>query len=133
MQTYTYTWHDPNDNTSQSFKGDSYTQISYAPCYTGVAIKVYDAGVEVGFRCYQPGSLVITPNNDGVDPAQKFDCLNGGCIPKSTYNTPGVFANLAACQSGCAKNSNCTGECVSAEELAALQQAASNLRSRLCK
>ncbi len=65
-------------------------------------------------------------------PDLKYDCLNGGCIPKTTYNTPGVFPSLAACQSGCAKNSNCTGECVSADELAALQQAAGTVRSRLC-
>ena len=69
---------------------------------------------------------------DGVNPSQSYDCLNGGCIPKSTYSTPGVFASLAACQSGCATNSNCTGECVSTAELTALQQAASNLQSKFC-
>jgi hypothetical protein len=69
----------------------------------------------------------------GVNPQEPYDCINGGCVPKTTYNTPGVFASLAACESGCAKDSNCTGECVSAAELAALQQAANNLKSRLCK
>jgi hypothetical protein len=73
----------------------------------------------------------ITLVCDGLDTGP-VDCLNGYCVPASTYNTPGVFANLAACQSGCAQNSTCTGECVSAEELAALQQAANNLRARLC-
>ena len=67
-----------------------------------------------------------------VSPNQAFDCLNGGCIPKSTYGTPGTFANLTACQYGCAKNSDCKGECVSAEELAALQQAASALQAKIC-
>ena len=68
----------------------------------------------------------------GINPSQPYDCLNGGCIPKNTYNTPGAFANLAACQSGCAKNSNCAGECVDPAELAALQQAASHLQSKIC-
>jgi hypothetical protein len=68
-----------------------------------------------------------------VDPEQPYDCLNGGCVPKTTYNTPGIFSTLAACLSGCAKNSNCTGECVSAEEIAALQQAANKLQSKICK
>jgi hypothetical protein len=63
---------------------------------------------------------------------QPYDCINGGCIPKTTYGTPGVYPNLAACQSGCAKNSNCTGECVSSLDLATLQQAADALKSRLC-
>jgi hypothetical protein len=67
-----------------------------------------------------------------VDPAQKFDCLNGGCIPAKTYNTPGKYASLAACEGGCAKDSPCDGECVSAAEIAALQQAAEAIRSRLC-
>ena len=70
---------------------------------------------------------------DSISPNQKYDCINGGCVPKITYSTPGVFANLAACESGCAKNSNCTGECVSAPEIAALQQAANNLQAKNCK
>ena len=67
-----------------------------------------------------------------IPPNTRYDCLNGGCIPKTTYGTPGVFPSLAACQSGCATNSTCTGECVLAEELAALQQAANTVRPRLC-
>jgi hypothetical protein len=68
----------------------------------------------------------------GVAANQPFDCLNGGCIPKTTYNTPGKYASLAACRSGCAKDSNCAGECVSAAEIAALQQAANLVRNKLC-
>jgi hypothetical protein len=60
------------------------------------------------------------------------DCVNGGCVPKTTYNTPGVFPNLAACQSGCAKNSNCTGECIDPSEIAAHQQALNNLQAKIC-
>ncbi len=68
-----------------------------------------------------------------VDPSQPCDCLNGNCVPKATYNTPGYYANLADCKSGCGKNSPCNGECVSASEVAALQQAAENLIARVCK
>lgn len=68
-----------------------------------------------------------------IDPNQPCDCVNGGCVPKTTYNTPGVFPSLAACQSGCAKNSSCTGECISVDEIAALQQAAAAVRGRICK
>jgi hypothetical protein len=64
--------------------------------------------------------------------ASRFDCVNGGCVPADTYKTPGFYANLAACQSGCAKNSNCKGECVEAAELAALQQAVGNIKNRIC-
>jgi hypothetical protein len=71
--------------------------------------------------------------SSSLDPAQPCDCLNGGCVAKTTYGTPGKYPSLAACESGCAKDSNCIGECVSVAEIASLQQAASNLRSRLCK
>lgn len=67
-----------------------------------------------------------------INPNQPCDCINGGCVPKTTYNTPGVFLTLAACESGCAKNSNCTGECVDPAEIAAHQQAINNLQAKIC-
>jgi hypothetical protein len=70
---------------------------------------------------------------DYIDPSVPCDCINGGCLPKTVYGTPGVFANLAACQSGCAKNSNCTGECVDPAEIAAHRQALNNLQSKICR
>ena len=79
-------------------------------------------------------TILSTESYDCPVPPQNVahDCLNGGCIPKTTYNTPGVFASLAACQAGCAKNSPCVGECVSPAQLASLQAAATNLKSRYC-
>lgn len=88
-----------------------------------------------GYCTYADEQILSATSSNCNDPPpdRAHDCLNGGCIPKTTYNTPGIYANLAACQSGCAKNSNCTGECVSPEELAALQQAANNLQTKFCK
>lgn len=77
-------------------------------------------------------SSITYENCSAIDPNKPHDCINGGCLPATVYNTPGIFATFASCESGCAKNSNCKGECVSVEELAALQQAANNLRGRLC-
>jgi hypothetical protein len=78
-------------------------------------------------------SITYEGCNNGPDPEQPCDCVNGGCVPQMTYGTPGVFPNLAACQSGCAKNSNCTGECIDPAEIAALQQAAATLQAKICK
>lgn len=61
----------------------------------------------------------------------RHDCLNGGCVPSTTYNTPGLYPNLAGCQSQCG-GGNCNGECVSLAELAALQQAANRAQSNCC-
>jgi hypothetical protein len=68
-----------------------------------------------------------------LTPNQPHDCVNGNCLPKVTYNTPGKYASLAACQSGCAKDSPCTGECIPSTDIAALQQAASKAQANCCK
>lgn len=78
-------------------------------------------------------SVVSIESYDCDATAQKYDCLNGGCIPVDTYNTPGKYSSVAACLAACAKDSNCLGECVTFEDIAALEQAASNLQARYCK
>jgi hypothetical protein len=81
-------------------------------------------------------TLVACVNCSGCcsdpDATSRYDCVNSGCVPQVIYSTPGKYATLAACESGCAKDSPCTGECVPAAEIAALQQAANNLQSRNC-
>jgi hypothetical protein len=112
---------------------DGTTLVSVTTCgYPGLRPKINGVvgGVE---STYHPSGITITRVGCDLDPNQKCDCLNGGCVPALTYNTPGKYANLAACESGCGKDSPCDGECVSAAEIAALQQAANALQSRLCK
>ena len=77
-----------------------------------------------------------TKNCTGAPPPNpnvKHDCLNGHCIPAETYNTPGAYGNLAACEGGCARNSPCEGECIPIAEIAALQQAVDLIRPRVCR
>jgi hypothetical protein len=83
--------------------------------------------------CSDGGSGGTGGTGGGIDNNQPHDCVNGGCVPKTTYGTPGKYASLAACQSACAKDSNCTGECVSSEEISALQQAANKAQANCCK
>lgn len=64
-------------------------------------------------------------------PSTKHDCINGGCVPSSTYNTPGKYASLADCQAGCAKDAACNGECVPREKIAELDQAINAAHARL--
>jgi hypothetical protein len=71
--------------------------------------------------------------SDTVSPNDPCDCINGACVPKATYNTPGKYANLAACKSGCAKDSACAGECIPSADIAALQQAANKAQANCCK
>lgn len=86
---------------------------------------------------YNPAGWYSYPDlylkGDCTSEDKPYDCLNGGCVAAKVYSTPGKYKNFDACQSSCAKDSNCTGECVPLEDIAALQQAASNLRARMCK
>lgn len=64
----------------------------------------------------------------------KHDCLNGGCVKSTDYNTPGKYDNLADCQAGCSKDSPCNGVCVPSADIAALEQAINAAQARLaCK
>jgi hypothetical protein len=69
----------------------------------------------------------------GVNPEQPCDYVNGGCVAKTTYGTPGRYPNLAACQAANPKDSSCDGECVSAAEISALRQAANKAQANCCK
>jgi hypothetical protein len=82
---------------------------------------------------YHPSNVTLTRVGCDDLAGDRCDCLNGGCVPASTYKTPGKYANFAACQSGCAKDSACTGECIPASEIAALQQAANKAQANCCK
>jgi hypothetical protein len=119
-----YSFHDPNDNSQQSADGDSYIQVNYGPCTTGVALKIFDGGTEVLFRCYQPGTLVITTL------AKTYDCINGACIQKTAYNTPGIYNSLAECESIC--GTGCSGKCISNVEWAQIEGLANQLKSKNC-
>jgi hypothetical protein len=113
-----------------------YTPSSFSQCgYTWTVFTLEGATSHYPVSFFSPSvQYSYSGCSEGsVNASQPYDCINGGCLPKTTYNTPGAFASLAACQSGCAKNSNCSGECISKEDLAALQQAANNLRNRYCK
>jgi hypothetical protein len=131
-----YTFFDPNlgatRTVGEQFGGVRHAINSDSGCSGGLSIRIYNsAGAQVYYSCYGFATLKI--NDQGaIDPNIPCDCVNGGCVSATLYNTPGVFANLAACQSGCAKNSNCTGECVDPAEIAALNQSISTLRSRIC-
>jgi hypothetical protein len=135
------------------FKGTSFhcqESVSFVPGSCGVVF-VFD-GVATGIGEKVGFATIVSSANPAYCPTdypfygdfsgdcaptsiadQPCDCLNGGCVPKTTYNTPGIYVNLAACQSGCAKNSNCTGECVDPAEIAALKQAVNTLQSKICK
>jgi len=59
-----------------------------------------------------------------------YDCINGACIPKTTYNTPGIYATLSDCEVAC--GTGCSGKCISNADWAAIEGRSSQLKSINC-
>ena len=60
----------------------------------------------------------------------KFDCVNAACVLSTKYNTPGLYESLSECQLACGKG--CSGECLSKEDWAKIENLASQLKSKSC-
>jgi len=61
---------------------------------------------------------------------QSYDCINGACIKKDIYSTPGLYGSLDDCQKAC--GTGCSGKCVSNSELAQIEGLSSELKSKNC-
>ncbi|BAY21692.1 hypothetical protein NIES2100_14490 [Calothrix sp. NIES-2100] len=73
-------------------------------------------------------SFVKDDPNCGV--ATKYDCINGACIPSTTYSTPGIYANLEACEVAC--GTGCSGVCISNSDWAKIEGLSSQLKNKNC-
>jgi hypothetical protein len=64
----------------------------------------------------------------GIQP--EFDCINGACISKSTYNTPGIYNSLEECEAAC--GTGCGGKCISNSDWAQIEGLADKLKQKNC-
>lgn len=87
----------------------------------------------IGWHSYPEFYTRGCADPDPLAPTVRHDCINGTCLPKTTYGTPGRYASRAACVGACARDSDCTGECVPVAEIAALRQAANRLKTKFCR
>ncbi|MEA5619512.1 hypothetical protein VB711_16935 [Cronbergia sp. UHCC 0137] len=60
-----------------------------------------------------------------------YDCINGACLPQSTYNTPGQYPTLADCELVCGGDS-CTGKCISNNEWVQIENLANQVKNNVC-
>ncbi|MEH2193411.1 MAG: hypothetical protein V7K98_12340 [Nostoc sp.] len=74
-------------------------------------------------------SSVFTPDAGQAD-TSKYDCINGGCIKNSAYNTPGLYASLSDCELAC--GTGCSGQCISNSDWSQIEGLASQIRSKEC-
>jgi hypothetical protein len=96
-------------------------------------------------------AIEVLPNSECPNcfpSVKKYDCLNGGCIQHTVYNSPGLFTTLAECQAACgsASNNNCKPPnicvspdycppgmvCLTLAELSTIDGLSSELKSKNC-
>jgi hypothetical protein len=82
--------------------------------------------------CTFPNESIVSSTSADCGSTTGYDCLNGNCVNKTTYNTSGEYQSLAACQSACSGGTSCNGECIPASEITALNQAIADLQGRYC-
>ncbi|WP_109010069.1 hypothetical protein [Nostoc commune] len=62
--------------------------------------------------------------------SKQYDCINGACTNKSTYNTPGLYQTLSDCETAC--GTGCSGKCISNSDWAQIENLSGQLKSRNC-
>jgi hypothetical protein len=59
-----------------------------------------------------------------------YDCINGACISKVIYNTPGMYESLEVCETAC--GTGCSGKCISNSDWVQIEGLANKLKQKNC-
>ncbi|WGV23367.1 hypothetical protein [Halotia branconii] len=62
--------------------------------------------------------------------AVSYDCINGICVKKTVYNTPGFYTTISDCETAC--GTGCSGKCISNAEWSQIQGLSSQLKNKNC-
>ncbi|MDZ8070377.1 MAG: hypothetical protein RMY64_35665 [Nostoc sp. DedQUE08] len=76
------------------------------------------------------GNGYIVSKSFVPNPSEKYDCVNGACIKKSVYSTPGIYQSLSDCEVAC--GTGCSGQCISNSDWAQIEGLSSQLKNRNC-
>lgn len=63
-------------------------------------------------------------------PPPRYDCINGSCLEKSQYGTPGIYESLAVCEQNCGLG--CGGMCVSNADWVKIGNLAAMIKNKDC-
>ncbi|MEH2070286.1 MAG: hypothetical protein V7K47_19370 [Nostoc sp.] len=136
-------------NYSSNYGGGSATfdvpdgsyQSAYVYWYPGVSNpRRYDVRsdgeqgtVTLAGSYYPPNDFNVSYDsfsNTCAPPIIAYDCINGACIKKSVYNTPGLYTSLSECETAC--GTGCSGKCIPNSEWAQIEGLANQLKLRNC-
>ncbi len=106
--------------------------------YNGTSNNVYSvrcngSAGDLELATHYPGihkPTISSSTNSCPPPALEYDCVNGACISKTRYNTPGLYKSLPECQTAC--GAGCSGKCISSDDWAQIQGLSNQLKSRNC-
>ncbi len=59
-----------------------------------------------------------------------YDCINGACVPETTYGTLGLYPSLSACETAC--GTGCSGKCISNSEWAQIEGLSNQIKNINC-
>ncbi|MHC5826774.1 MAG: hypothetical protein ACYT04_65630, partial [Nostoc sp.] len=59
-----------------------------------------------------------------------YDCVNGACIDKNTYKTPGLYESISDCEIAC--GIGCSGKCLSNADWAQIESLSSQIMNKNC-
>ncbi|MFM5960404.1 MAG: hypothetical protein ACKOQ2_25165, partial [Dolichospermum sp.] len=124
MTRYRYSWLDPNaGNIQRAAEGTSYVVLDTLSCHGGKSIRVFDGGGMVEWKCANVSTLTITPLG-----SPRYDCINGACLNKSQYGTPGIYESISVCEQNCGPG--CGGVCVPNADWTTISSLASQVKNK---
>ncbi|MEH1959859.1 MAG: hypothetical protein V7L05_08225 [Nostoc sp.] len=148
----------PEDDVYVDLGNKSHSNFSLVVVETGITCGGYSFKIvdnNTGTTIYTSTSpaknvhLDIIDNDTGQPPptTPKYDCINGQCISKNTYSTPGIYATLADCQAVCANGGACAAGkqcvdpttfcpdgkiCIEQSEFSSIEALISKINSEVC-
>ncbi|WP_375514429.1 hypothetical protein [uncultured Nostoc sp.] len=117
---------------------DGSYQTAYKVVTSGPPGNSYDARVDgtggtIILGSYTPGNIVVSiasTSNSCPPPSPAYDCINGACIKKTIYSTPGLYKSLSDCEEACGVG--CSGKCVNNSDWAQIEGLSGQLKNRNC-
>lgn len=125
---YRYSWSDPNTSppSQRVAEGTSYQVDFTSFCVQDQrSIRVFDGASQVEWKCAIVSSLVITPLG-----SPRYDCINGSCLEKSKFGTPGIYESQADCEQNCGRG--CGGVCISNADWGKIGNLAAMIKNKDC-
>ncbi|MFM6672199.1 MAG: hypothetical protein ACKPJO_19040 [Dolichospermum sp.] len=77
-----------------------------------------------------PTQGISTTGDCNVCTGLTFDCINGSCVNKTQYGTPGIYNSISACEQNCGPG--CGGVCISNAEWSEISSLASQVKNKVC-